>query len=76
MSFKVMYWHDANRNGAVDEDIQCVAEFPTMAEALPLACELFNRGEYHTSFIVDSETGADYPVPLITDENGNMIAQC
>lgn len=65
-----MYWFDENRNGQVDEDYQCVLETDSFDEALSTATEFFNRGEYHTSFVVDCEASENrghevtIPVPI------------
>lgn len=69
-----MYWHDANQNGQIDEDFQCVLETNSFEDAIEKSIELFNLGEYHSAFVVDCETEKTIPVPLKQDENGNFIA--
>jgi len=75
MRYQVVYWEDVDRDGFRDgnEPIEIVLETEDFTEAVKLSVELFNQGEYHTSYIVDTQRDINIPVPLKI-EDGKAIA--
>lgn len=72
--FKVYYLNTTDIiNGYDAPDPEVILETEDFSEAMALAVEKFNLGEYHSSWVID-QTGKQYPVGLVRQEDGSMLA--
>lgn len=72
--YKVYYLDTTNViNGFDAPEPEIILETENLSEALSLACDKFNLGEYHSAWVED-QTGKGYPVGLVRQEDGSMVA--
>lgn len=70
-----VYYLDATDiiNGFDAPEPEVILETESLNEAISLACDKFNLGEYHSAWVQD-QTGAHFPVGLVRQEDGTMLA--
>ena len=72
--YKVYYQDNTNATGEFDApEPEVILETESLTEALNLACDKFDLGEYHSAWVED-QTGRGYPVGLSRQEDGTMLA--
>ena len=72
--YKVYYLNTTDViNGFDAPEPEVILETENFDEAMTLACDKFNLGEYHSAWAAD-ETGKGYPVGLVRQEDGTLLA--